>query len=262
MLSDYAHAFYDLRWRLFDCARLVRFTTPSQGDNLSHWLRGAILETLAIAHNEAQLLGLEAVGQIEQLESIADPNKPGLPVPVSGANVLGRLEVLQESIERELRGRLFLYVPKASAFLYEHPELFGPEVASRFGRASFHIREAGSCLALGRPTAAVFHAMCVLEVAPDSLAAELALPYSEKNWNTILDAIKGNIDALPTGGLTWKEDKDWFSDAALELKFFRDAWRNHTAHGRAKYTEEEANNILQHVATFMRHLATRLQERP
>lgn len=265
MLERYAHVFCDLQWRLWQSERQATGLLHDGHETLPDWLEASILEELQVARLNCQRISLDgSLKKIARLEVILDRPKTGLALalPVSARDVQTRLRELRETIDDELASQLFLFVPTAKAGSYEHLELFGVAVATKFVKAAFHIREAGTCLALARSTATVYHAMCVLEVGLDSLAAALNLPHSEKNWNTILEDIKGKIDALPTSGPMWKQDKDWYSDAALELKFFRDAWRNHTAHGRAKFTESEAANILEHVKVFMQHLATRLQDRP
>jgi hypothetical protein len=141
--------------------------------------------------------------------------------------------------------------------MYDQVDLFGPEVHTRFSKASFDIKEAGTCLALGRATSSVFHLMCVLEVGLDRLSYALGLPFSQRNWEPILQDIEEKIRTIPSKG-----DREFYSRAALEFRFFRDVWRNHTMHGRARYDEQTAEAVLDHVKAFMVHLATRLQERP
>jgi hypothetical protein len=103
--------------------------------------------------------------------------------------------------------------------------------------------------------------MCVLEAGLDSLSHALNLPYSERNWHLILIEIEDAVVALPSSGTNWKENKTYYSRIALEFRFLKDAHRNHVAHGRAKFTESEAEKIFDHVKLFMVQLAERLQER-
>jgi hypothetical protein len=183
---------------------------------------------------------------------------------VTEAKLVAIIGEVEEAILGELEGALFFAVSPSSEELYDQEELFGPKVNSNFGSpsSSFHIKEAGNCMALARWTAAVYHLMCVLEVGLDSMADALRLPASQKNWNTILDNIKTAIAALgPASGPTWREDQVFFSTAALEFRLFK-PWRNDVAHGRAKVTEEEAKKVLTHVKSFMIHLSSRLKERP
>jgi hypothetical protein len=59
---------------------------------------------------------------------------------------------------------------------------------------------------------------------------------------------------------TWKEDEEFYAQAASHFMFLKDAWRNYTAHARGKYTHEEAQAIMMNVRSFMQKLATKLKE--
>ena len=58
----------------------------------------------------------------------------------------------------------------------------------------------------------------------------------------------------------WKDQQEFYSQAANHFMFIKEAWRNYTAHAHGKYTDEEAETILINVGGFMRKLATRLHE--
>jgi hypothetical protein len=58
----------------------------------------------------------------------------------------------------------------------------------------------------------------------------------------------------------WKDQQEFFSQAASHFMILKDAWRNYTAHERGKFTEEEAETILINVRSFMQKLATQLHE--
>jgi hypothetical protein len=181
--------------------------------------------------------------------------------PMTAGDMRDQMNTLSEDLEDQLESAQFLHVPRTD--LYEGVSLFGVEVDAKFPKAAFNIRESGACIAVGRSTAAVFHSMCVLEVGIDSLAYALGLPCSQKNWNVILQDIETAVNAIgPQSGGAWREDKEFYSKAAIEFKYFREVWRNHTAHGRSKFTEAEADKVFEHVKDFMMHLSTRLTERP
>ena len=57
-----------------------------------------------------------------------------------------------------------------------------------------------------------------------------------------------------------KELQSSYSQAAASFGVMKDAWRNHTMHVRAKYTEEEAGQIFDAVKAFMQKLSERLSE--
>jgi hypothetical protein len=52
-----------------------------------------------------------------------------------------------------------------------------------------------------------------------------------------------------------RNDLNFLSTAAKEFTYFREAWRNHVAHGRANYDDNDAMKVLTHVREFMSILA-------
>ena len=54
----------------------------------------------------------------------------------------------------------------------------------------------------------------------------------------------------------------FYSSAAIQFRYFKDAWRNHVSHGRDTYDEREAYSIWNHVKEFMQTLANELKELP
>lgn len=108
----------------------------------------------------------------------------------------------------EMDGRIRDEVKNTYAFSLNHLEarffnppepLLGPDVALKFESAAFDIEEAGKCHALGRSTAAVFHAFRVLELGIKALAKCLSVENLEKpkmkNWGFILDEMEKSLKA-------------------------------------------------------------------
>ncbi len=132
-----------------------------------------------------------------------------------------------------------------------------------FQSAARDAKEASYCYALSRNNASVHHCMMVLERGFDSLAHKLGFDPGARSWGTVIDDMEREIvdrqkklkAAKPTDLLTF------LSVAAKEFTYFKDAWRNHTAHGRAEYDENDARKVLTHTRDFMEHLATRLKDR-
>lgn len=258
MLKPWGHHFGEFFACLLDRQQAMAQLDPAQ--KLAPNDQAYITHLLGRGRECCKELGLDSGGQIDRLYALLDTSlqksMPTFPVPTAG-DVAVRLRIIRESIDRELRSRLFLFVPTAQAERYDQPELFGSDVGAKFAKASADIREAGTCVALGRPTAAVFHLMCVLDVGLDSLAFAVGVPYSRKNWEQIFQEIEKKVPTVPA-----PQDREYYGRAVLEFKFFRDCWRNHTMHGRGRYTEQEALGVFGHVKAFMVHLAARLQERP
>jgi len=228
-----------------------RTIPPSEIENLETALRQAMMACRDLNLTQARKLILQLVDSIE---------KDGIEQALSS----GQLLFVDQLLANEMESVLLLHVSESRAELYEMNALFGRDVDQKFPKCSFHIQESGSCLAVGRATACVFHLMCVLDVALDSLSCAVGLFYSQKNWNTIIEQIETKIAKIDfaTHGSTWKEAREYYAKLALQFDFFREAWRNHTAHGRAKYTEREAERIFDKIKDFMQDLAVRLAERP
>jgi hypothetical protein len=70
-----------------------------------------------------------------------------------------------------------------------------------------------------------------------------------------LQVIEDSLDAKKRADMTL------FAEAATEFVWFKEAWRNHVAHGRARYDENDALKVITHVRGFMERLSTRLKER-
>ena len=168
---------------------------------------------------------------------------------------LGELiRMLQNIIKQELSTRLFFYIPKDQAGWYEKKDGFGVPVANAFRSAIKDIKGAGTCYATGLYNASVFHSMRVLEYGLNALAKEVGVIIKRESWATIIKDIEKAIQAE-----TKRERKELLSQAALQFRFFKDAWRNHVSHNRGDYDGLQALSVLNHVSTFMEHLATKLK---
>jgi len=142
-------------------------------------------------------------------------------------------------------------------------EFFSREAVSQFPSAIFDINEARECFLTDRSTACVFHLMRALEVGLTALADHFGVPSGHTNWHNIIEGIEKavrDMGAQRDKKPNWKEEQEFYSKAASHLMFLKDAWRNQTMHGRAKYTESEAELLLDNVRAFMNQLAGRLGE--
>jgi hypothetical protein len=85
--------------------------------------------------------------------------------------------------------------------------LFGKEVNDRFPMAIDDIEEAGKCLALGRATACVLHAMRIIEVGLRALAKALNIPFAP-SWKSYLNQISSRIAEKHKNKTSkWKRDE-------------------------------------------------------
>jgi hypothetical protein len=140
---------------------------------------------------------------------------------------------------------------------------FGEEVSSSFPSTTFDAGEAMRCYALGRSTACVFHLMRVLEIVLAVFARRFSIQSDHTNWHNVIEGIEKavrNMGSDQNKPSNWKDQQEFFSQAASNFMFIKDAWRNYTAHARAKYTEDEAETLLINVRAFTQKLAAQLHE--
>jgi hypothetical protein len=171
--------------------------------------------------------------------------------------IRGRIQAyateVQTTLKREASTRNFLVIPALMVRLYEPDEpLFGADVEAKFANMSEDIAEAGKCLSLERPTAAVFHLMRVMELAVRRLGDELSVPLvDEKNWQVILDGVNKAIKSLDHKEQRTKD----FASAASHLYAVKVAWRNEVMHPKQTYTQEQASAIFESAKVFVSELA-------
>jgi hypothetical protein len=174
------------------------------------------------------------------------------------------LSEIENTLHSELKSIMLFQIPSYLVQYYHEQEpLFGEAVATNFPSASYDIAESGKCLAAGRNTACVFHLMRVLEIGLTALGQVFGISLAHTNWQPAIQQIEKKIREMgndPNKSPTWKEDQEFYAQAASHFMVFKDAWRNYTAHARGKYDEQEAEMLLRNVRAFMQKLATRLSE--
>jgi hypothetical protein len=174
---------------------------------------------------------------------------------------------ITKTLKRELSTAVVLALDNQERALFKPLfPLFGEDFALRFqNQGLFELSEAAKCLALDRPTAAVFHLMRIMEIGIRAIADCLGIPDpikpAERNWGKILEKIKGQID------LKWPNTADKMSgDGAIfeslyaTLDAAKNPWRNGTMHVESKYTDSEAENMFSVVKAFMMKLSSRLDD--
>lgn len=190
------------------------------------------------------------------------------------ADLKRSVSALNAKLVEELEKHLFLQLdPERIKYWRATPEafaadpVFGRKVAELFSSTNDDAREAGTCFAVHRNTACVFHCMRVLERGLRAFAAEVALatsvpvvlpvPFEYQEWHTIIERVEREIKILEKRPRT-KEKADtlkFYSEAGSQFFFFKNAWRNHVSHARESYGDEEAKTVFEHVDAFMNYLA-------
>jgi len=181
-----------------------------------------------------------------------------------------QVTTIEKLVERELTHKVFLYItPEKSRFfpVGNNPYPLTEAVFKAFPSATYDTNEAAWSLALDRSTAAVFHLMRILEIALSELGKVFGVSLAHTNWGNALDQIEAKIRIMHTDPV-WKakpdckEQQEFYAQAASHFGILKDAWRNYTMHIRAKYTEDEAEQIFATVKAFMVKLSERISETP
>ena len=106
--------------------------------------------------------------------------------------------------------------------------------------------------------------MRVLEHGLRALCLTLEVSFGEGTRHRAFDRIEKRISVLDSQvkqQSAWRKKRQFYMEAVAEFRHFKDAWRNHAAHGHAHYDEERAEKIIEHTRSFMQVLSTRLKEK-
>ena len=197
--------------------------------------------------------------QVRRLQERAADHRPDNFIYMSAL-----ISELYNNIVTELTEHSFLLIPSEVKWLYLTPEnSLGSQFEAIFPEAVKDACDGIRCFALDQWTASVFHFMRVLENGLRRLAAEVGLPSESMaldQWKNIIDQIVkkiGELEQLPKS-----QEKSvtlaYFSEAASNFRYFKDAWRNHVSHSRVTYDSKDAKRVMDHVIDFMQHLAKRI----
>ena len=78
-----------------------------------------------------------------------------------------------------------------------------------------------------------------------------------QNWNNALNQIDSRLKER-TKTAHGADEEQWASEASAHLRAIKNAWRNHAAHGLARYDEQDAVAIWSNVQSLMQTLAKKL----
>jgi len=170
---------------------------------------------------------------------------------------------VHRTAQSELSRIYFGFIPEAKQGEMLSAQVLWKATFDKFPSAKKDALMASRCFALECNDACVYHSMMVLERGMLALAKNLKVKKAgARAWETIIDDIETEIEKRQ-GKLRARKPADFLtflSEAAKEFRYFKDAWRNHTAHGRAQYDENDARKVLIHVRDFMEHISSRLKD--
>jgi hypothetical protein len=182
--------------------------------------------------------------------------------PLSIGDLRYEFVALKETIDKGLGFQLVYRYPNSKRELISNWQADWSKALKSFPSAEEDIKAAVDCWALGHSTAAVFHAMRVLEHGLRALASDLGKNYDTQAWYNIINEIESEIRKLGNmpKSAAKNERLQFLAEAAKEFVYFKDGWRNYVSHARGKYDEHQARSVIEHVRSFMNGLTSELPE--
>lgn len=248
---------------IYNLAEIVALARIPQRRTLLGLNRVEYISAMVLSKETCQALRFDStVRQIEKIEGIAKADT---------SETIEAKGELWDELEREmvqLGVRFNEEVEAVNAYklteaeesLFADPTKDWQNVLPQFASTLVDVEEAGRCFALGRFTASVFHSMRILEIGLAALGKEFGVATDKTNWGTIIQNIQNEIEVKSKAqGAGWA-DQQFYSEATLDFRFFKDAWRNHVMHVHLPVDEGKAKVISDRVRHFMHHLATKLHE--
>lgn len=257
VLKQYSFSFFEVTSRL---ERLRGYTSVYESTSrpVYEHHRKELLECLPKMRKECGVLSLDSTADLtSHIES--EVFQKGEDYKYNDFQT--DLKTLSFSFSTGLKKCVVFRIEDEKKKYFQKDDLAGPKVKSDFPLCSGEITKAGNCYALEQDEACVFHCMCALELALHVLANELNANFGGtldlQDWGTIIGKIESEIkklEQLPKG--RYKSDTlKFFSEAAMQFRWFKDAWRNHAMHGRGVYDEGLAFSVFGSVRKFVQALA-------
>jgi hypothetical protein len=181
---------------------------------------------------------------------------------------LREYKLLMKSIISEIKSKSFFYIPDYRAKYFDWDGIVSDKVKEKFAGPSAELRNAGTSFAVGLSTASVFHSIRAAEIGVRALALNLNVPFTHPieltEWAVIQDGIDLKIKEMKQQARTLQRDEDqrFYSEAAAQLRYFKDGWRIRVAHARETFSEQQALTVMEHARAFFETISTRLAEQP
>lgn len=204
--------------------------------------------------------GFETVKAVCQF-AVQDLDSPDL----TNEHLISRIKQINESLQYDAGQRSFWLVHHKKLLYFDAS--FGEEVDKAFPDATWEIKEAGSCYAVARNTAAVFHLMRAAEHAlrGSVIAVGLTtpkLPLEYQQWQNLVDQFASRSKAEVE---TWQEPmktngRAFFSRIIADFYAFKDDVRNVCMHTRSggTYDTPGALSVRNRVEECLKRVAEKL----
>jgi len=258
MLLNYAQAFTIIAADLEKLRAQVLIMAAQQNLNLIAVDNPKLLEF--VDRVQALLATCQQVPELSRMNGPIGRMLAMLADPVDPNVLHHKLDEMQLQLFDELNLLKLYLVPSWLADLYDNPQPFGEAVFDAFPSAILDSQNAAKCLALGQPTASMFHLMRVMERGLTAYAANLGISYAP-SWEAYIRQLNKEFDVeFDKKSKTWKKIEPFHKQIMGDIIAIKIAWRNPTIHIVNDYDENEATRSFAAVQGFMQRLATRIKE--
>ena len=228
-------------------------------DPLEEGQKSSLRKSLTkIAQSCRALEMMDANNRIKRIQKVLSSEECGYAV------MAFQIKTLHETIEDNLEERRFWYISneqdKQISEIRKLPIKDGPDAK----QALYDWEEAVWCHAFDRHTACIMHLMRLIEVGLRILGRHLDIELKRaiefEDWRPILEAVDRKLSELSNEARTEERARDlaFYADAASQMRYFKDIWRDPGAHARGRYDKFEAARALERVRHFMTILFEKL----
>ena len=175
----------------------------------------------------------------------------------------GAVEEIERTIKNELGNTLLFFVPRDRST--EFTKMLS-EVRLLWDRpwdvALSNLDHARLCYRVDEFTASVFHSMRAAEKILRTIAISLEIDPARDNWQKLIEQIESSVkglDKMPKGD-NREHKQTFYSEIAMQLRYIKNAWRNHVMHARSIYDEKDSREIWWHVKRTLEKASDELEE--
>jgi hypothetical protein len=173
------------------------------------------------------------------------------------------IEEVERTIINELRSTVFFYVSRERSLEFQKMLAEARGLWDRpWSVALGNLDHARFCYRAEEFTASVFHSMRAAEKVLTTVARSLSLDTRREQWQTLIERIENAVrefDKLP-GGPGREHKQTFYSEVAMQLRYVKNAWRNHVMHARSVYEEKDAREIWWHIKRIVEKASSELEE--
>lgn len=174
---------------------------------------------------------------------------------MSGLAHSSQIKTLVLVVQNEMAKKLFLHIPEDRSRFWEADGLLSDRAKAVFKVGAAEVRASATAYAYGLWNASIFHSMRAAEDGLRSLAEKFGLQSEgAEQWGNIINRLESKLIEIAKQPKTSDEKKQHLqplSELVVDLRLFKDAWRNQNAHTVLEYSGGQALTVLNAVCRFL-----------